>query len=157
MANRGVTDADSERFDYGLESALHFDTGGRRSGVYVDIVSSGQANLLRDPNLRAALSRYDELHQKANFLFQQFWQAQRIHEVAFSRHFQYENTRRLIGEIFVPGSIVGYDLAAMADDAEFQLAAQRLIESQVYYQIWHLQMQHAAREVFTLLESARAD
>ncbi len=148
---------DEERFVYGLDSALKYSAGSRRSSTYVDIVSSGQTYLISDPDLRAALSHYDELHQKAPNLFAQFWEGQRLHEVAFSRHFELAASRELRGEIFMPGTVARYDVDAMAADPEFVLAAQRLTEYQTYYQIWHLQMQQAADEVSSMLASVLSD
>ena len=143
---------DEQSFREGLESALKFSPSARRSATWVDIVSSGQTALLRDPELRSALSRYDELHQGARSLFAQFWEGQRVHEVSFHRHFEYEIGRnRYDDRIFFDGDVATYDIAAMAADPEFRRATQRLIEYQSYYQFWHMRMGNAADDVLELL------
>ena len=143
---------DEERFLDGLKNALKFSPSARRSAIWVDIVSSGQTTLLRDPELRSALSRYDELHQGARPLFAQFWEGQRLHEVTFSRHFDYEPGReRFRDRFYLDGDVGSYDIAAMARDPEFRRATQRLIEYQSYYQFWHMRMGNAAGDVLELI------
>ena len=149
-----VSDQDHDRFIYGLDSALKYSAGAGSSSTYVDILSSGQTFLINDPGLRSALSEYDNLHRDSAMMFLQFWQAQRNHEIAFSRHFEMSDTREWIDEadVFAPGSVTGFDVESMAEDAEFRLAAQRLADYQTYFQIRHLQMRAAAQEVCDLLD-----
>lgn len=146
-----VVQDDEDDFLHGLQRALMFDTGPRRSGTYIDLISSGQLRLIRNEELRSRLSVYNEIQQKGNLIFSQFWEGQRLHEIAFGRHFSYATVRRRQGELFFPGEIVAYDFAGMAADPEFQRAAQRLTEYQVYYQIWHQHMAQAADDVLLLL------
>lgn len=135
----------------GLQRALWYNTGARRSDTYVDLVSSGQIRLIQNEELRSVLSKYDELHAKANLLFAQFWEGQRSHEIVFGRHFSYETVRRRAGEMFLPGEIIAFDIAGMAADPEFQRAVHRLIEYQVYYQVWHATMANTANDILALL------
>ncbi len=146
-----VVQDDEDTFIHGLQHALMLDTGPRRSGTYIDLVSGGQLRLIRNEELRSRLSEYDEFQQKGNLIFSQFWEGQRLHEIAFGRHFNYVTSRRREGDMFFPGEIVAYNIAAMAADQEFQRAAQRLTEYQVYYQIWHNHMAQAAQDVLLLL------
>lgn len=146
-----VAAGDEEQLRYGLDSALKVHLGSRRSATWLDLVSSGQTALLRNPELLSALAQYDELHQNAKPLFAQFWEGQRLHEVAFSRHFDYETERRHNGDLYLPAGVAAYDVSAMSDDPEFVRAAHRLAEYQVYYQIWHLQMLQAADKVLASL------
>lgn len=146
-----VAAGDEDRFRFGLRSALWFDPGARRSATWLDVVSSGQTALLRDAELRSALSRYDELHQSARPLFAQFWEGQRLHEVAFGRHFDYEVGRPQVDGIYLGGDVADYDIDTMSRDPEFLRAVQRLTEYQSYYQFWHVKMGRAADEVLALL------
>ena len=146
-----ITQKDNDSIRRGLQSALWYSTGAQRSGTYVDLVSSGQMHLIQNEELRSLLTKYDELHEKANLLFSQFWAGQRSHEIVFGRHFSYETVRRKNGEMFLPGEITAFDVVGMAADPEFRQAANRLIEYQVYYQIWHAKMANIANEVLSQL------
>jgi hypothetical protein len=53
--------------------------------------------------------------------------------------------------MFLPGEITAFDVAGMAADPEFQRAVHRLIEYQVYYQIWHAKMANTAHDILALL------
>ena len=148
-----VQHEDEDSFRYGLQTAMWYDTGAGRSGTYVDLVSGGQVRLIRNDQLRSLLSEYDEFYEKANVLFSQFWEGQRNHEIAFGQHFSYDPLRQRNGEFFLPGEIAEFDISGMAADREFQQALHRLIEYQVYYQVWHSNMGNAASEVLSLLEA----
>jgi hypothetical protein len=136
---------------YGLEVALMFDAGASRSATYTDLLSSGQLRLIRDEELRARLSKYDELQQKGNLIFAQFWEGQRLHEIAFSKQFTYVTERRRNGQTILNGKIASYDFEGMLADLEFQQATQRLTEYQIYYQIWHTHLDDAANAVQDML------
>jgi len=146
-----VTQEEEVSVRQGLQRALWYNTGARRSGTYVDLVSSGQIRLIRNEELRSVLSKYDELHAKANLLFAQFWEGQRSHEIVFGRHFSYETVRRRNDEMFLPGEITAFDIVEMAADPEFQRAVHRLIEYQVYYQVWHARMANTTNDILALL------
>lgn len=144
-------DADAETIRFALENALKFSPSSRRSTTWSELVSSGRTSLVRDAELRSLLSKYDENHQTARFLFAQFWEAQRVHEVVIGRHFTYESKRERVGEIILDGNVESFELDAMAADPEFIYAAQRLLEYQIYYQYWHGRMLRDVRKILELL------
>lgn len=145
-------DPDPEVIRFALKNALKYAPTSRRSSVWSELVSSGQTSLIRDAELRSLLAQYDEGHQTARFLFAQFWEGQRGHEVVFGRHFEYDSARKRIDDIILDGDIASWDLDAMASDPEFVYAAQRLLEYQSYYQFWHWRMHKDVREILDKLE-----
>ena len=143
----------------GLKYAMSYHLGPSRSGTYIEILSSGQFRLLSDPELRSALSDYDDGVQKADSLFSVFQQNQRLQEPIFNRHFTREPTKRVefetspTGTMMIHGEIAGYDLDAMKYDEEYLGSLSRLIEYHINFQYWHGNIQRSADRVLNLLES----
>jgi hypothetical protein len=148
------------RFRDGLQNAMAYDLGPSRSGTYIEILSSGQFRLLRDPQLRSSLSSYDDLVTKATLLFSNFQQNQRKHESIFYRHVTREPTREIefagapTGVAFMHGEISELDLVAMAGDEEFLYALERLIEYHTNFQFWHGNIIRSANQVLDLLNAS---
>ena len=100
--------------------ALEFDLGPGRSGTYIEILSSGQFRLLRDQELRSALSKYDDFVSKADSLFSNFQQGQRKHESVFARHIisgpvtEQEFEAMPNGVAYMHGDIAEFDIDAHA-------------------------------------------
>ena len=155
----GEVDPQKEtQFLDGLRYAMGYHLGPSRSGTYVEILSSGQFRLLSDPELRSALSDYDDSVQKADSLFSVFQQNQRLLEPVFNRHFFRGPSREMefdespTGLLMNHGEITGYDLDAMKNDEEFLGSLSRLIEYHINFQFWHGNIQRAADRVLSLLE-----
>ena len=158
--NDGKLDVDQQtQFLAGLQDAMDFDLGPDRSATFVEMLSSGQFRLLRDPDLRSALNSYDDHLQKAGPFFAVQHQNQRKHDLVWNRHFVRQPSVALDIEgsptgIIVPrGEIAEYDLDAMAGDEEFLNAIERLIEYHINFQYWHGAIHRPANRVFRLLES----
>ena len=142
---------DPEIVRFALVNALKFSPSSRRSTTWVELLSSGRVGLVRDENLRALLSQYDERHQTARTLFAQFWEGQRIHEITLGRHLSYTMSRGRAGPFILDGDVESWDLEGMAADPEYIYALQRLLEYQVYYQYWHGRMLEGIREIIESL------
>lgn len=160
LIDRSLDSEHEARFLAGLRDAMSYDLGPSRSGTYIEILSSGQFRLLRDPALRTALNDYDDDVQKADSLFSIFQQNQRKHEFVFGRHFHrrpsqehdFESTPT--GIMISHGEIADYDLDAMANDEEFVSAIARLIEYHINFQFWHGKIYRSADRVLRLLDSS---
>ena len=151
MAAGNVAPDDRDDVLAGLQEGLNFNTGARRSGTYVDLVSGGRIGLLTDAELRSSLTKYDELYAKADSLFQNFWRAQRVHELNFLRHAGYESPRARAGEVTLPAKVIDFDAAAALADPAFRLSAERVAEYQIYFSYWHFLMAAEAKNVLVLL------
>jgi hypothetical protein len=160
---RSLTDGelnpdDEDQFRSGLRTAMEYDLGPGRSGTYIEILSSGQFRLLRDQELRSALSKYDDFVSKADSLFSNFQQGQRKHESVFGRHIisgpvtEQEFEAMPNGVAYMHGDIAEFDIDAMAKDDEFQSTVRRLIEYHVNYQFWHMRIGRAANQVLNQLD-----
>jgi len=154
--------ADSEAdvlFRTGLSDAMGYHLGPGRSGTYVEILSSGRFRLLRSPELRKALSAYDDSVRKADYLFSVFQQSQRKYETAFNRHFtrgpskSFEVDSLSSGVMYAHGEIVEFDFESMTDDGAFTAAIGRLLEYHINYQFWHSNISRSANRVLKSLES----
>ncbi|MDJ0939673.1 MAG: hypothetical protein QNJ00_07900 [Woeseiaceae bacterium] len=152
MAAGAFSPADRADVLAGLQEGLNFSTGARRSGTYVDLVSGGRIALLTDGELRANLNKYDELYEKADSLFANFWQAQRVHELAFLRHAGYASPRARAGDAILPAKVIDFNAAAALADPGFRLSAERVAEYQLYFSYWHSLMEAEAKKVLELLE-----
>lgn len=144
-------DVDPETIRFALRNALKYAPSARRSTTWVELLSSGRTGLVRDSELRALMSQYDESHQAAQSLFAQFWEGQRVHEVVFGRHFSYTAARERFGDVIVDADVESWDLEAMAADPEFIYAAQRLLEYQIYFQYWHGRMRTTVEDILERL------
>ena len=146
----------------GLQDAMSFDPGPGRSSTYTEIVSTGQFQLLRDRELRSALSRYDEHVMKSDWLFSSFQQSQRNYEAELNRHVIYTSVTKQkadsmpTGIEYFHGGIASFDFEAMAKDEEALVAIRRLIEYHVNYQFWHGQINQFVDAILLLLESKRS-
>lgn len=156
----GKLDMDKKAtFLAGLRDAITYDMGPSRSGTYVEILSSGQFRLLRDPELRSALSTYDDNLQKGDSFFAIQHHNQRKHDLVWNRHFVHRPSETVdfrgspTGIMVSRGEIAKYDLDAMTGDQEFRNAIDRLIEYHIYFQYWHGTIQRSADRVLTLIES----
>lgn len=151
--------ADEEQFREGLLGAMNYSLGPSRSGTYVEILSSGQFRLLRNQELRAALSAYDDKVLKADSLLSGFQLSQRKHEAVFNRHLvrgpaiRQDAESMPTGEIFLHPEIIGFDFDAMVADEEFGHAIQRLMEYHTNFQFWHSQISRSAVSVVDLLDA----
>jgi hypothetical protein len=152
--------ADQEaQFLTGLREAMDYDLGPDRSATFVEVLSSGQFRLIQNPELRAALNAYDDNLQKGGAFFTVQHQNQRKHDAVWSRHFTLGPSVTMDVEFSPTGRIVprreitSYDLEAMADDAEFINAIDRLIEYHTYYQYWHNTIWRAANRVLELTDA----
>jgi len=156
---RNLADSENAQFRAGLQNAMAYDLGPSRSGTYVEILSSGQFRLLRDQQLRSALSSYDDLVAKATLLFANFQQNQRKHERVFYGRVQREPTREIehesspTGLVFMHGEISELDFEAMAGDEEFIEALERLVEYHINFQFWHSNISRSANQVLDLLNA----
>ncbi len=157
----GKLDLDQEtQFLGGLRDAMSYDLGPSRSGTYIEILSSGQFRLVRDPDLRSALNTYDDNVQKADSLFSIFQQNQRKHEFVINRHFvrlppqEQDFEGSPTGIMVTHGDIAEYDLDAMASDDEFRNAISRLIEYHINFQYWHGNILRSANHVLRQLRSS---
>lgn len=154
-----IDDSKNSQFRDGLQSAMSYDVGPSRSGTYIEILSSGQFRLLRDQQLRSALSSYDDLVAKALLLFSNFQQNQRKHESVFYRHVNRGPTREIeyggspTGVVIRHGDIAELDFEAMAGDEEFLNTLERLIEYHTNFQFWHGNINRSANQVLELLEA----
>jgi|GEM_PF-1609468 len=143
----------------GLQNAMGYDLGPSRSGTYIEILSSGQFRLLRDQQLRSALSLYDDLVAKATLLFSNFQQNQRKHESVFYRYVNRGPTREIelrgspTGVGFMHGEISELDFEAMASDEEFLDVLERLIEYHTNFQFWHSNINRSANQIVDLLKA----
>jgi hypothetical protein len=150
---------DEDRIRAGLERAMEYDLGPRRSGTYVEILSSGQFRILRNQELRSALSEYDDFVSKADSLFSNFQQSQRKHESVFDRHIRYGPAQEQAfeesptGVVYMHGGITEIDIETMAKDDEFLHSVRRLIEYHVNFQFWHFRIGRSANTVLNLLDS----
>ena len=154
--------SDEVRFRGGLQNAMSYDLGPSRSGTYIGTLSSGHFRLLRNQELRSALSVYDDSVSKAELLFSNFQQNQRKHETVFNRHLVRDPAQEQkfdtmpTGVIFVHGKIAEFEFDAMADDDEFLYAIGRLIEYHINFQFWHINISRSANLVLSLLESNKS-
>ena len=146
-----------ESFATGLMDAMGYHLGPSRSGTYIEVLSSGQFRLLRDQQLRDALSAYDDSVQKADTLFSVFQQGQRKYETAFNRHFERgpASAREIdlspTGVMYMHGEIASFNFEAMAGDEEFLHAIERLLEYHINYQFWHSNISRSADRVVEIL------
>jgi hypothetical protein len=158
LKNGELNPDDEDQVRSGLRTAMEYDLGPGRSGTYIEILSSGQFRLLRDQELRSALSKYDDFVSKADSLFANFQQGQRKHESVFGRHVvngpvkEQEFEGMPTGVAFIHGEIADIDIKAMAKDDEFQFAIRRLIEYHVNYQFWHMRIGRSANQVLNQLD-----
>jgi len=152
-----------EKFRSGLLDAMGYDLGPSRSGTYIEILSSGQFRLLRNQDLRAALNNFDDKVLKADSLFTGFQLSQRNHEAILNRHIKRGPVREQrvesmpTGVLFLHPEITEFSFDQMANDAEFRISIQRLIEYHTNFQFWHSQIDQSADKVLSLLESANPD
>ena len=146
-------------FRAGLADAMGYHLGPGRSGTYVEILSSGNFRLLRSPELRKALSEYDDSVQKADYLFSVFQQGQRSTESVFNRHFTRGGSKSFDAEalphgvVYMHGDIVEFDFEAMQADSEFVAAIGRILEYHINYQYWHSGISRSANRVLTSLRA----
>ena len=159
LRNREMVADGDAHFRVGLLDAMGYHLGPNRSGTYVEILSSGQFRLLRDPALRKALSEYDDSVQKADYLFAVFQQGQRAHETVFNRHFVRGESRSFdveelpSGLIYAHGDIVDFNFDDMVADSEFEAVIARLLEYHINYQFWHTNISRSATRVMEILGS----
>jgi len=162
LQNGSLAPADEEKFRSGLRNAMSYDLGPSRSGTYVEVLSSGQFRLLRNAELRAALSVYDDKVLKAGSLFSGFQFNQRKHEIVFNRHLvrgpvaEHKIDSTPTGVMFMHGDITEFHFDEMAEDREFLDSIQRLIEYHTNFQFWHSQIGSSAENVITLLDTNKS-
>ena len=119
-------DAESDvHFRSALSDAMGYHLGPGRSGTYVEVLSSGRFRLIRNQELRKALSAYDDSVRKAEYLFSVFQQGQRKYESAYNRHFSRspskENEWDAIptGILYSHGDIMEFDFESMGRRCRF--------------------------------------
>ena len=122
----------------------------RRSGTFIELLSSGQLNLVPNEELRIALLRYDRRSQQTRFNLEQIRSS--LHP-DLSKFTQYRRIGRLThdknGRITL-SPIVEYDIEAMTADNEFRRVIDQLFEMQTWIQ---LNMNNALRsELDTVIE-----
>ena len=162
LKNGELDPDDEDRFRSGLKGAMEYDLGPGKSGTYIEILSSGQFRLIRDPKLRSALSKYEYFVSKSDTLFSNFQQGQRKYEFVFDRHLVYGPVQEMVveglpsGVVYLHGEIASIDIDSMANDDEFLHAIRRLIEYHVNFQFWHVQIGRSANGVLNLLDSEQS-
>ena len=140
--------------------AMNYHLVPSRAGTYVEIISSGQFRLLKDPELRAALILYDDRVSTAQSLFSNLFLNQSRQQPILNRHFE----RRPVvetptdwaptGKRLSRGKISDFDFDAMAADQEFIISIEQLIDIHIWFQSWHTNLSHSADEVLDLLGSS---
>lgn len=130
---------------FSYQSPIH------RSGTFLELLSSGQLELISDEELRVALLRYDTRAQRVLFNLDQI------------RNYMHTNmpnlnaykdpaplTRDEHGRI-VLSPVQGYDIEGMASDQAFRDALDLLIENQTWIQINIAGQEDALEDVLVVL------
>lgn len=157
---RELNPADEPQFREALQDAMSYDLGPRRSGTYIEVLSNGQLRLIRNRELRAALSEFDDKVWKADSLLSGFQLNQRKHEAIISQYVKrgpvpkQELETMPTGIILLHAEITGFDFEAMANDEQYQRSIQVLIEYHTNFQFWHNRIYQSAQKVLRLLEDA---
>jgi len=154
--NRGKSELDeAEKIKYALERAYSYPAFNDRSGTYIELLSSGQLELIQSEQLRIALNEYDLRVQQSKF------NETRIADmligsgnlVAFSRHKTFENPARNEHSEIIRGPIKSFDIAAMATDEEFQNELAYVIENRT----WLMANVYGQRRVIRQVKAAFED
>lgn len=137
-----------------------------RSSTYIELINSGNINLLADDNLRLALFRYDTTLANASTALGRINDFASLYDKAMKRHTRLDSSKFMELDIDVWDwesndftihdalpPIGEFDWEAMQQDAEFRRAADELLRMQIYYAGNHAAVLNECDELIGLLEA----
>ncbi|MEL7185182.1 MAG: hypothetical protein AAFN50_01955 [Pseudomonadota bacterium] len=123
-----------------------------RSGTFIELLSSGQLDLVPDEQLRIALIRYDRRSQQSRFNLEQIRSNLHPDVSKFFKHRTIGRLARNSDQRVVLSPIVAYDFDAMVSDEEFKRTVDQVFEMQTWIQInMHGMLRDDLGAVVTLL------
>lgn len=125
---------EEDSIKYALEYGFSYPTFNQRSGTYVELLSSGRLDLIKDANTRLALSAYDQTVQQSRFNETQIneYATDNFSLIVFGRYRELAPPHRNEGGEFERGAVISFDIAAMAADEEFIHQLDRMIENRAW-------------------------
>ena len=106
-----------------------------RSGTFIELLSSGQLNLVPNEELRIALLRYDRRAQQARFNLVQLRDSLHPDMSKFTQYRKIGRLTRNDHERIILSPIAEYDIEAMAADEEFRRVVDQMFEMQTWIQV----------------------
>jgi hypothetical protein len=137
-----LAEADRPRFEDGLRYAVRNAVSATESGTLTEILSSGRLGLLRDKELRRALTDYEAYQESAKeaklsirlilVQYHRDFSDQYLFDIQSNRPGTYDESTYA----FELSEIGAYDFERMASSPEFRNAANYLRELQLFFLRW---------------------
>ena len=132
---------DEEAIERALLLGITFQTSADHSGTFVELLSSGRANILRDKELLNELVAYEDFLRRFSVGQGYFIDMTMAVIVPYTSAFQYAVDASFFTDDLQLNTedpaIADYDFTAMAADPAFQNAAEQLVFIHSLYSMWH--------------------
>lgn len=127
-----------------------------RSGTFIELLSSGNLDLISDEGLRVALIRYDRRSQQSRFNLEQIRGSIHPDVEKFQKYREIGRLARDDNQRIVLSPIVAYDIDAMVADDDFKRVVDQLFEMQTWIQInMHSSLSRELKNVVSLLGNSQ--
>lgn len=138
-----------------LNEGFSYQPSIHRSGMFIELLSSGRLDLISEEALRTALLKYDARAQRTIFNLNQIRNYMNTSLPEFSRYKEVGPlTRDETGKIIL-SPVVRYDVAGMAADQDFRYAFDFLIQNQTWVQLNTNGQESDLDEVIAILEISK--
>ena len=152
-----LPDSDRRQFEDGLRYGYRTAAVVAVSSTLAELTSTGQISLLRDPELRKALTEYELFLESARQGHRKVRSAVVLYTADFTARFDYDvdsnrpGTHEESAWAFKLSEIGDYDFEAMRNDDAFKDAVYELREFQLFDLNWHLNTLERIEDIRRLL------
>lgn len=153
-----LSDSNRQQFENGLRYGYRSAAVTAVSSTLTELTSSGRLDLLRDAELRKALTEYELFRESAREGHRNIRAAVALYARDFTVQFNYDANSNRAGTFeesawaFKLSEIGDYDFEAMAADEAFKDAVYELREFQLFDLNWHLNSQKRVDDIRQRLE-----